>query len=153
MPCEARSDAFSRSTVADELGAKIVAGGCKAGVRLVELDLAQTFGISRGRISEAIRILERRRLVELLPRRGAYVGPLSMKSIAYLFNVRIAPSLLAMRTMATAPIESYVETHARRCAELNEMVETGDPIAFARVTTRRSKRPPTARATNFWSST
>ena len=92
--------------VAEELGAEIIAGRRKAGERLVELDLAQDFGVSRGPIREAIRILERRRLVELLPRRGAYVRPLSLKSIADLFNVRTALSTLAVRTMATSPIES-----------------------------------------------
>ena len=122
--------------VAEELGAEIVAGRRKSGERLIELDLAQRFGVSRGPIREAIRILERRRLVELQPRRGAYVRPLSLKSVADLFNVRLALSLLAVRTMATSPVESYIETLARRCAELNDMVEAGDPIAFARVTTR-----------------
>ena len=58
--------------VAEELGAEIVSGRRKAGERLVELDLARDFGVSRGPIREAIRILERRRLVELRPRRGAY---------------------------------------------------------------------------------
>jgi DNA-binding GntR family transcriptional regulator len=131
---------FSPRTIpeqlAEELGADIVAGRRKAGERLIELDLAQNFGVSRGPVREALRILERRRMVDLLPRRGAYVRPLSLKSIADLFNVRLALSLLAARTMATAPVESYVETLARRCTELNDMVETGDPIAFARVTTR-----------------
>lgn len=125
--------------VAEELGAEIVAGRRKAGERLVELDLARDFGVSRGPIREAIRILERRRLVELLPRRGAYVRPLSLKSIADLFNVRMALSMLAVRAMATAPIESYVETLARRCSELEALVETGDPAAFALVTTRAVK--------------
>ena len=131
---------FSPRTIpeqlAEELGADIVAGRRKAGERLIELDLAQNFGVSRGPVREALRILERRRMVDLLPRRGAYVRPLSLKSIADLFNVRLALSLLAARTMATTPVESYVETLGRRCAELNDMVETGDPIAFARVTTR-----------------
>lgn len=96
----------------DELCARIVAGRRKTGERLVELGLAQTFGGSRGPLHDAIRILERRRLVEFLPRRGAYVRPLSMKSIADLLNFRIALSLLAVRTMATASIESCVETVA-----------------------------------------
>ncbi|WP_040301079.1 GntR family transcriptional regulator [Afipia clevelandensis] len=140
---EATERTFAARTISDqvaeELGAEIVAGRRKAGERLVELDLARDFGVSRGPIREAIRILERRRLIELLPRRGAYVRPLSLKSIADLFNVRMALSLLAARAMATSPVESYVETLARRCAELEAMVETGDPMAFARVTTRAVK--------------
>ena len=122
--------------VAEELGAEIVAGRRKSGERLIELELAQRFGVSRGPIREAIRILERRRLVDLHPRRGAYVRPLSLKSVADLFNVRIALSVLAARTMATSPVESFIDTLARRCTELDEMVEAGDPVAFARVSTR-----------------
>ncbi|WP_420135295.1 GntR family transcriptional regulator [Rhodopseudomonas sp.] len=125
--------------VAEELGAEIVSGRRKAGARLVEIDLAQEFGVSRGPIREAIRILERRRLVELLPRRGAYIKPVSLKSVADLFNVRTALSALAVRTMATSPVESYIDTLARRCDELKAQVEVGDPIAFARTTTRAVK--------------
>jgi DNA-binding GntR family transcriptional regulator len=125
--------------VAEELGAEIVSGRRKAGERLVELDLARDFGVSRGPIREAIRILERRRLVELRPRRGAYIKPLSLKSVADLFNVRTALSMLAVRTMATAPIASYIDTLARRCDELNALVEVDDPLAFARTTTRAVK--------------
>lgn len=125
--------------VAEELGAEIISGRRKAGERLVELDLARDFGVSRGPIREAIRILERRRLVELLPRRGAYIKPVSLKSVADLFNVRTALSMLAVRTMATSPVESYIETLARRCEELKAQVEPDDPIAFARTTTRAVK--------------
>lgn len=125
--------------VAEQLGVEIVSGRRKAGERLVELDLARDFGVSRGPIREAIRILERRRLVELRPRRGAYVKPLSLKSVADLFNVRTALSMLSVRTMATSPIESYVETLARRCSEMNELIPVDDPVRFARITTRAVK--------------
>jgi DNA-binding GntR family transcriptional regulator len=125
--------------VAEELGSEIVAGRRKAGERLVELDLARDFGVSRGPIREAIRILERRRLVEVRPRRGAYVRPLSLKSVADLFNVRCALSLLAVRTMAIQPIESYIDTLARRCAELEAMVDVDDPGGFALIVTRAVK--------------
>lgn len=125
--------------VAEELGAEIVSGRRKAGERLVELDLARDFGVSRGPIREAIRILERRRLVDIFPRRGAYIRPLSLKSVADLFNVRTALSMLAVRTMATSPVESFVDTLARRCDELKAMVEINDPMAFARTTTRAVK--------------
>ncbi|WP_398465429.1 GntR family transcriptional regulator [Tardiphaga sp.] len=125
--------------VAEELGAEIVSGRRKAGERLVELDLARDFGVSRGPIREAIRILERRRLVELRPRRGAYIKPLSLKSVADLFNVRTALSMLAVRTMATTPIESYIDTFARRSDELKALIEVDDPIAFARTMTRAVK--------------
>ncbi|MGM4992438.1 GntR family transcriptional regulator [Tardiphaga sp. 841_E9_N1_2] len=125
--------------VAEELGAEIVSGRRKAGERLVEIDLARDFGVSRGPIREAIRILERRRLVDIFPRRGAYIRPLSLKSVADLFNVRTALSMLAVRTMATTPVESFIDTLARRCDELRVAVEVDDPMAFAHTTTRAVK--------------
>jgi DNA-binding GntR family transcriptional regulator len=47
--------------------------------------------------------------------------------------------MLAVRTMATSPVESFVDTLARRCDELKAMVEINDPMAFARTTTRAVK--------------
>ncbi|MCX7319554.1 MAG: GntR family transcriptional regulator [Hyphomicrobiales bacterium] len=125
--------------VAEELGAEIVSGRRKAGERLVELDLARDFGVSRGPIREAIRILERRRLVDVFPRRGAYIKPMSLKSVADLFNVRTALSMLAVRTMATSPVESFIDTLARRCDELKALIDIDDPMGFARTTTRAVK--------------
>lgn len=138
--------------VAEELGAEIVSGRRKAGDRLVELDLARDFGVSRGPIREAIRILERRRLVDVRPRRGAYIRPLSLKSVADLFNVRAALSMLAVRTMATSPVESFVDTLERRCDELKAMVEVNDPVAFAYITTRAVKTIARGSGTSCWSS-
>lgn len=140
---EAREKRFSPRTIpeqiAEELGASIIDGTRKAGERLIELDLAKEFGVSRGPVREAIRILERRRLVDMRPRRGAYIRTVSLTSISDLFNVRTALSLLAVRSIATAPIESYVETLARRIGELEAIVDDGDPRAFALIVTRAVK--------------
>src|SRR6202453_1746248 len=120
--------------VAEELGAEIVAGRRKSGERLIELELAQHFGLRRGPIREAIRILERRRLVDFNPRRGAYVRPLSLKSVADLFDVRIALSLLAARTMATARAGPWRTAPATNCSPSNL------PISPTRRCGRRSGR-------------
>ena len=125
--------------VADRLGLAIVNGQLRAGHRLIESDLATEFGISRGPIREAIRILQRRRLVDLQPRRGAYVRAISLKSIADLFNARMALSMLAVRSFALEPIESYIATLSRRVTEMRALVRSGDPIIFAGVTTRAVK--------------
>jgi DNA-binding GntR family transcriptional regulator len=125
--------------VADELGSAIVSGRLKAGQRLVESNLAAEFGTSRGPIREAIRILERRRMVDMQPRRGAYVRAISLKSIADLFNTRMALSTLAVRSFARKPIESYIATLGRRIVEMQALVRNGDPMVFAEVTTRAVK--------------
>lgn len=124
--------------IADELGTAIVAGKHATGERLLEQELADSFGVSRGPIREALRVLERRGLVHLMPRRGAYVKSVSLNAVADLFNVRLALAGYAARLMAARPVASYIETLQRRLAELDAMAadENADPLAFALSTTR-----------------
>jgi len=86
--------------VADHCGVMIVEGRIAAGERLGEERLAEMCGVSRGPVREALRILERRRLIEIIPRRGAFVRSVSLDSIADLFNVRNALAAMAAGTMA-----------------------------------------------------
>lgn len=124
--------------VAEQVGAAIIEGRHRAGERLTETELAQTYGVSRGPIREALRILERRHLIELQPRRGAWVRAVSLNSIADLFNVRMALSALAARLMAQLRAESFLQTLGRRVDELEAMARRGDadPLAFAYTVTR-----------------
>ncbi|MCL2714126.1 MAG: GntR family transcriptional regulator [Alphaproteobacteria bacterium] len=117
--------------IAQALGGEIMAGRRKPGERLVELDLARELSVNRALLREALHILERQHLVDLQARRGAYVRPLSLKWITDLFNVLIALSLYAVREMATAPVESYIDTLERRADELSDMIDNPDPVAFA----------------------
>ena len=124
--------------IADEVGAAIIAGRHRTGDRLVEADLAQAYGVSRGPIRETLRILERRRLIELLPRRGAYVREVSLNSIADLFNTRLAMSSMAARYMAMIRPPGYLDTLRRRVAELHRLAQAPGttPGEFAYCVTR-----------------
>lgn len=124
--------------IAERIGAAIIAGQRHQGERLIETDLAQAFGVSRGPIREALRILERRRLIDLVPRRGAYVKAISLNSIVDLFNARMALSGLAVRLMSVIRPASYLETLGRRIAELRRLCADPDvdPVEFAYVVTR-----------------
>jgi DNA-binding GntR family transcriptional regulator len=59
--------------IADHLGADIIAGRLGPDARIQELKVAGALGVSRGSVREALLLLERRQLVQLLPRRGAVV--------------------------------------------------------------------------------
>lgn len=85
--------------IADTCGVMIVDGRFTAGQRMVEQQVAEQFGVSRGPVREAFRILQKRRLIDITPRRGAHVLPISLASITDLFNVRMALSCLAVRTL------------------------------------------------------
>lgn len=124
--------------IAEDIGSAIIGGRHIVGERLIETDLASRFGVSRGPIREALRILERRRLIDLIPRRGAYVREVSLNSIADLFNTRLALTTSAARIMALRQPPTYLETLHRRVDELRRLARDSDtsPMAFAYAVTR-----------------
>lgn len=109
--------------IADELGALLVAGKYPDGERLREQELADTFLVSRGPVREALRILERRALVTVVPRRGAHAQAVTLNSIADLFNVRTALVALTVRQAALGKPSSYLGTLLKRVEELYERID------------------------------
>lgn len=76
--------------VVERLRAAILSGELGAGSKLVETELADRFGTSRGPIREAIRELAREGLVAELPRRGTIVSTLTSHDLAEVYGVREA---------------------------------------------------------------
>jgi DNA-binding GntR family transcriptional regulator len=124
--------------IADSCGRMIVDGRFAAGERITETQLAGIFDVSRGPVREAIRILEKRRLVEVQPRRGVYVCELSLASAKELFDVRNALSGMSARLMAGAPGSPWFDTLVRRIEELEAAAQDpgADPVAFSWIMTR-----------------
>jgi DNA-binding GntR family transcriptional regulator len=73
--------------IAEYLSAQIIQGKLEPGERILEARLAEELGVSRGPIREALRILERKRLVKLIPRRGARITELSAAYIEWLYDI------------------------------------------------------------------
>ena len=74
--------------VADALVGLIVSGTLKAGEPLRESSLATKLGISRNSLREAIRLLERSRLVKYEIHRGAIVSTPTLKDLDDLYRTR-----------------------------------------------------------------
>ena len=68
----------------------IISGQFPAGMRLMELQLAEEMGVSRTPVREAIRKMELEGLVVMIPRRGAYVADISIKDINEVYEIRTA---------------------------------------------------------------
>jgi DNA-binding GntR family transcriptional regulator len=66
---------------------KIITLKLKPGQRILESQLAEEMGVSRGPIRDSLRRLERNWLVELFPRKGARVTALNEHYIESLFDV------------------------------------------------------------------
>ncbi len=60
--------------IADHLAALVINGTLEGGARIQELKIANELGVSRGSVREALLILERRHLIEIVPRKGAVVN-------------------------------------------------------------------------------
>lgn len=83
--------------VADRLRAAILRGDLPPGSKLVETELADRYGTSRGPVREAIRELAREGLVAELPRRGTVVSTLTERDLAEVYAVREALDVTVCR--------------------------------------------------------
>ena len=89
-----KSDTLA-SLIMRKLEARILKGEIKAGERLNEVTLAAEFGVSRGPIREAARLLERNNLVEVVVNRGSFVRRIDEEQLLELYDLRGALTWLA----------------------------------------------------------
>ncbi|MGL4307733.1 GntR family transcriptional regulator [Cetobacterium sp. SF1] len=79
-----------REQVYDQLKELIITGDIVAGERIVELEYAEKFKISRTPIREAIRMLELEGLVEVSSKGGVIVKKITKEDIREIYKIRIA---------------------------------------------------------------
>jgi DNA-binding GntR family transcriptional regulator len=73
--------------IAQYLANQIITGQRVANERIQELRIVDELEVSRGSVREALLLMERRHLVDILPRRGAMVAEISADSVENLFDV------------------------------------------------------------------
>jgi DNA-binding GntR family transcriptional regulator len=95
-----RSHGRKEASVADYLSAAIINGRFVPGQRLVEAEITNNLGVSRGPVREAFRRLSAEGLIEIVPNRGAVVRRLSMVEALELFEIRTELEALAARRAA-----------------------------------------------------
>lgn len=78
----------------------IVRGEVRPGDPLIETELANRLGLSRGPVREALAQLERMGIVEKIPYKGSFVSHLSQDDIRELYTVRTRLEGLAARRIA-----------------------------------------------------
>ena len=71
--------------IAHYLAERIIRGELKERERIQELKVTQAMNVSRGSVREALLILERRHLINILPRRGAQVSELTPQHVRSLY--------------------------------------------------------------------
>jgi DNA-binding GntR family transcriptional regulator len=124
--------------IADEIGEAIGRGEYADGDRLGEQELSERFGVSRGPVREALRILAQRDMAIIYPRRGAFVTGVSLDSLVDLFNIRAVFMGLAARYFAAMAADDDRVALDGDLARLEaaSRVDDIDPREFVRRTGR-----------------
>lgn len=73
--------------IAQHLANQIISGDRVANERIQELKIVDELDVSRGSVREALLLMEKRHLVEIVPRRGAMVAEINAESVENLFDV------------------------------------------------------------------
>jgi DNA-binding GntR family transcriptional regulator len=118
--------------IADRIGDRILAGEIVPGARITELEMVAQFQVSRAPIREAFRILERRRLIRIHPRRGVTATLLTRQDLTDIFDISIGLYHVVGRKLgesrspaAIALLEEAIESFAG----LATQAERGDEFA------------------------
>ncbi len=128
--------------IASRVAERILGEVKKPAERILEQQLAAEFRVSRGPVREALRILEREGLVEIIPRHGAQVTALSVTEVKNIFDIRASLLGLAARLAAqrkepqtiaalAASIEKLARAAQSHIAYLQASYETSLLLAAA----------------------
>jgi DNA-binding GntR family transcriptional regulator len=120
-----------RQAVAAELHGMIMRGELQPGERLVEDRLAEQLGVSRNPVREAIRLLESTGLVEVVPRRGAYVTRLDLEDVRELLDLRGVVEGYAAALAAERATEADLAAVGRWITDGIAATERGDKVRAA----------------------
>jgi DNA-binding GntR family transcriptional regulator len=86
--------------VITEMRRRIISGELEPGVSLSEIGLAESFGVSRTPVREALKQLETEGLVEIRPRVGTFVATVSRRQSIELFQMKELLEGAAARLLA-----------------------------------------------------
>jgi DNA-binding GntR family transcriptional regulator len=109
-----------------QLEALIISRSIPPGSRIVESDLAERLGVSRGPVREALQVLARDGFIDLRPRQGAFVHVPTVQEITDFFEVRRALEVESAK-LAAERITAEQEERLREAIALAEQIlDAGD---------------------------
>lgn len=117
--------------VASELRIAIAAGEFAPGERLIEVELAEQFGVSRGPVRDALQLLQAEGLVEN-QNPGMMVVGIDQDSISELYSLRGAIEGLAVRLAVGRGDEAGFGEIQRQVELMQRAAETDNPALFSK---------------------
>ena len=133
----ARSGGVQRPSLVDraygEIKRRIMGNFYPPNLRVLEQDLAVQLGMSRTPVREALIRLEQDGLVEILPRRGMRVVPISPADMREIYEVlTVLESRAAERLAERKPSQAEVAPLIQAVADMDRALDAGDLEAWAR---------------------
>ena len=114
-----------------QLHQAIVRGELSPNERLVEMELAQKFGVGRAAVRAALARLEQEGLVEREPNRGARVRAVSEAEAAEMLEVRAVLEGLAARHAARNATDQDLVVLQAIHAQMQDRLEQGDLLGIS----------------------
>ncbi len=105
----------------------ILVGELKTGEKLRQDELAARLGVSRTPLLSAFSKLEKEMLVELIPRRGAFVRKYELTDLVDIYEIRVRLEPLGAAEAAKRGTDAQIGTLLEQCQEFARMVELNDP--------------------------
>lgn len=122
--------------IAQHLADQIIRGDMLAGDRIQELRIAGELEVSRGSVREALLILQRRHLIDILPRRGAVVKEMSESHVRSLYEIMQILLGLVVRKAIKVMDEDDLDAFIELIHDLQQQAEARDTEAFFRASFR-----------------
>jgi DNA-binding GntR family transcriptional regulator len=138
------AEAAAADDVARELQRRIISGEIEIGSRLRQELLAEEFGVSRMPVREALRQLQAAGIIDIVPRRGAFVRGHTPEEIRDAYVVRAEleglAAELAAELISDAELAGLREAEAMFRTVVEEYVNRppGSTLAFAEVSWPRA---------------
>jgi DNA-binding GntR family transcriptional regulator len=101
----------------------ILGGSVQPKERLVENDLANELGVSRFWIRDALKVLETKGLIKVIPYKGAMVCDIDENEIEELFEIRIELECLAARKAAQSVKKRDIDFLKRMAEQFEKSVQ------------------------------
>ncbi|MEX0426121.1 GntR family transcriptional regulator [Nocardioides sp. DS6] len=126
----------SQADVATAVRRGILAGELVAGQRLVEAELSESLGASRGAVRAALIDLTHEGLVERIANRGARVRVVSVEEALHITEVRMAVEGLCGAKAAERITDQEISALRALGQEMTEAVENGDVVGYSQLNQR-----------------
>jgi DNA-binding GntR family transcriptional regulator len=133
QPGNAGGGRSMQARVIDEMRRRIISGDIPPGAALSELALAESFGVSRTPVREALKQLQTEGLVEVRPRVGTFVAAPSRREITELFQMKELLEGAAARLLAQRGRVPEIGRLERNLAEADAAVAADDRAGYAKL--------------------